>query len=185
MKKIEIEIPDNKKVEWVDGVLTLVDEKKPKDVTERIKTFGDALNELGENHSFVLQYNTLRDAGANGIDCHDISAYLKLRIICAALNEDWQPKLTKAEWRYYPWFWLYTKTEIENMSEAEKKNLVIIDTGDYDTEYAGLAFAHSYYAPSDAASDIGAHICLKSEALATYCGKQFIDLWADYLLRRK
>ena len=55
MKKIEIEIPEGKKAEWVDGVLTLVDEK-PKDITERIKTFDDAVKALGDDHPLVLQY---------------------------------------------------------------------------------------------------------------------------------
>ena len=45
MKKIEIEIPDGKRAERVNGVLTLVDEK-PEDVTDRIKTFEDAVKEL-------------------------------------------------------------------------------------------------------------------------------------------
>lgn len=40
-KKIEIEIPEGKKAEWINGVLTLVDEsqKDNRPVTERIKTF--------------------------------------------------------------------------------------------------------------------------------------------------
>lgn len=52
MKKIEIEIPDGKRAEWVNGVLTLVDE----DVTKRIKTFEDACNELGNAHPLITQY---------------------------------------------------------------------------------------------------------------------------------
>lgn len=54
-KKVEIEIPVGKKIEWVNGVLTLVDEK-PKDVTERIKTFEDACHELGESHPLVKEW---------------------------------------------------------------------------------------------------------------------------------
>lgn len=52
MKQITIEIPDGKEAKWVNGVLTLVDEK-PKDITERIKTFHDAYCELGNEHPFV------------------------------------------------------------------------------------------------------------------------------------
>ena len=178
MKKIEIEIPDGKRAEWVNGVLTLVDEK-PKDVTERIKTFEDAVKELGEKHPLVAEYSSILCLS------HDHEAYLKLRIVCAALNEGWQPKFTKDELRYYPIFGLYTKRNLENMSEEEKKGLVMIDTGDYDTEYAVFAYAYSIDVPSFAYANIGYRLCLKSEALATYCGKQFIDLWADYLLRRK
>ena len=40
MKTIEIGIPDGKRAEWINGVLTLVDEK-PQDITKRIKTFGE------------------------------------------------------------------------------------------------------------------------------------------------
>ena len=181
MKKIEIEIPDGKRAEWVNGVLTLVDEK-PKDVTERIKTFIEAVKELGIEHPFVKEYRALCQ---NNFHSTDAIAYLKLRIVCAALNEGWQPKFTEDEWRYYPWFVLYTKTELEKMPDGDKKKLVIIDTGDYDTEYAGLAFAGSNDAPSFADTYIGSRLCLKSKELSEYCGKQFSSLWADYLLRRK
>lgn len=101
-KLISIEIPEGKKVEWVNNVLTLVDDK-PKDVMERIKTFEDALNELGRSHPLVCQYNNIDDVDS------DLSAYLKLRIIVAALNEGWTPKFTEDEYRFYPWFFsLYT-----------------------------------------------------------------------------
>ena len=189
----------------MDGVLTLVDEK-PKDVTERIKTFEDAINELGREHPYVKSYtdyfantnyliNTNHLANANYLAVHDksfdclnntdILAYLKLRIVCAALNEGWEPKFTEDEWRYYPWFVLYTKTELEKMPDGDKKKLVIIDTGDYDTEYAGFAYSDSINVPSNTTAYFGSRLCLKSEKLAGYCGKQFISLWADYLLRRK
>lgn len=174
MKKIEIEIPDGKRAEWVDGVLTLVD-----DVTERIKTFEDAVKELGSEHPICLDYFSITDYCTP-----DHEAYLKLRIICAALNEGWKPEFTGDECRYYPWFRLYAKTELENMSEEEKKECVMIGTDGYDTEYAGLAYACSAN-PSYAYTDVGSRLCLKSDTLAGYCGKQFINLWADYLLRRK
>lgn len=60
MKKIEIEIPDGKRAEWVNGVLTLVDDK-PKDVRERIKTFEDACTEFDEHTGLNIKscYNYL------------------------------------------------------------------------------------------------------------------------------
>src|SRR5574344_1385511 len=97
-------------------------------VTERIKTFEDACKELGEEHLFVKQYNS------NEMD--DLDAYLKLRIICAALNEGWKPEFTEDEYRWYPWFYLYTQEELDDMEDLEKKDHRIIDTGDYATEYA-------------------------------------------------
>ncbi len=152
---------------------------KPKDITERIKTFEDACKVLGTSNPLVCQYHAIDDVDSN------LSAYIKLRIICAALNEGWEPKFTEDEWRYYPVFWLYTQSEIEEMNEDEKQDRHLISTGDYQTEFAGFAFAISYNAPSSTAADIVSRLCLKNSDLATYCGKQFINLWADFNLIRK
>ena len=157
---------------------------KPKDITERIKTFEDACKELGEGHPFVRAYTSWIEH-EDLDDQLDIFAYFKLRIICAALNEGWQPEFLEEEYRYYPWFWLYTQDEINNMDEQEKQDRHLISTGDYETGYAGFACADSIYAPSIADANIGSRLCLKSEALAVYCGKQFIDLWADFNLVRR
>ena len=157
-------------------------------VTERIKTFEDACRELGTNHPLVLQYefNYNAEGGWNdNADTSDFSAYLKLRIICAALNEGWQPKFTEDEWRYYPYFWLYTQGEIDNMDDDEKQQRRLRPAGDYQTGYAGFAFALSHDAPSYSNAHFGSRLCLKSDTLAVYCGKQFIDLWADFYLIRK
>lgn len=156
---------------------------KPKDITERIKTFEDACRELGNGHPFVCAYRAWENGGLNGQE--DIDAYLKLRIIVAALNEGWEPQFTEDEWRYYPWFWLYTQAEIDSMDEEERQDRRMMSTGDYQTDYAGFAFAHSTNAPSYTSANFGSRLCLKSDTLAVYCGKQFIDLWADFYLIRK
>lgn len=156
---------------------------KPKEITERIKTFEDACEVLGYAHPFVQAYRCWENGGVNGQA--DIEAYLKLRIICAALNEGWKPKFTEDEWRYYPYFWLYTEDEIKDMDDDEKQQRRLRSTGDYQTEYAGFAYAGSYGAPSSTCARIGSRLCLKSDTLAVYCGKQFIDIWADFYLIRK
>ena len=126
---------------------------KPKDIMERVKTFEDACRELGEEHPFVRSYNGYtNNIHENNKNDTDILAYLKLRIICAALNEGWEPQFTEDEWRYYPWFWLYTQKS---------------------------------YAPSHSNASFGSRLCLKSDTLAVYCGKQFINIWADFCLIRK
>ena len=176
--KIEVEVPQGKRAEWVGGVLTLVDDT-PRDVTERIKTFEDACRELG-----IEAGKWIDDRAGLGLE-PDVTAYLKLRIICAALNEGWKPKFTKDECRYYPWFWLYTQDEISRMDEQKKQDRHLISTDDYETGYAGLAYAFSRAAPSYASALFGSRLCLKNEALAVYCGKQFIDIWADFMLPRK
>lgn len=132
-KKIENEIPEGKKAKWINGVLTLVDEsqKDNRPVTERIKTFEDACNELGEAHPLVLQYrfNYNNEGGWNDDGyTSDFESYLKLRIITAALNEGWKPQFTKDECRYFPWFVLYTQEEIDGMNEDEKSRVVYRST---------------------------------------------------------
>ena len=161
---------------------------KPKDVRERIRTFKDAMSELGDKHPLVIQYNEIFDnflEGAAAQNSSDIIAYLKLRIICAALNEGWEPQFTEGESRYYPWFCLYTRDEIERMDEQQKQDRNLMFTGDYITDCAGFGYALLNYSPSNKNANFGSRLCLKSEALAVYCGKQFIDLWADFNLIRK
>ncbi len=161
---------------------------KPRDITERIKTFDDALDELGECHPMVVQYNEIFDSyldGASKITSGDLLAYLKLRIICAALNEGWEPQFKEDEWRYYPYLWLYTKDEIDRMSEDERKDIVLFGGCANYGASAGFASASSAYAPSHTTARIGSRLCLKSDTLAVYCGRQFADLWADFYLIRK
>ena len=155
-------------------------------ITERVKTFEDACRELGADHPFVLAYqNTnLRDpevAEAN----RDILAYMKLRIIAAALNEGWEPEFTEDEWRWYPWFTLWTEEELSEKSDEWKADRHLISTGDYSGDWAGFASSLSSVAPSNAITNFGSRLCFKSEALATYCGKQFISLWADFNMIKK
>lgn len=157
--------------------------KRP--VEERIKTFEDAVNELGEDHLYVQMFRDIftksEKAGAN-INS-DVVAFMKLRIICAALNEGWQPQFTEDEWRWYPWYYLYTDEELSEKSEEWKTSHALRMIGDrYHSDYGGLAYANSNFAPSYSFSCIGSRLCLKSEALATYCGTQFIDIWADFIL---
>ena len=154
-------------------------------VTERIKTFEDACRELGESHPYVQTWNSIYQGGENDYDLADHIAYMKLRIICAALNEGWAPHFTEDEWRYYPWFWLYTEDEIENMDDDEKADRRLVSTGEYQTDYAGFACANSSYAPSYSNASFGSRLCLKSDTLAVYCGKQFINIWVDFILTKK
>lgn len=157
--------------------------KKPIDVRERVKTFDDACRELGEEHQFVKSFRSIY-TGTDS-DIADVVAYHKLRIVCAALNEGWEPQFINGETRYYPWFGLYTKEEIDEMSEDDSKELNMKSTDGYQTEYAGFGSAYSFFTPSNASAYFGSRLCLKSDTLATYCGRQFTDIWADFLLIRK
>ena len=181
MKEIKLQIPEGKKAEWVNDVLTLVDEK-PQDVTERIKTFDDAVRELGENHPLVKEWAVL---GQNLSP--DLEAYLRLRIITAALNEGWEPQFTEDECRWYPWFTLWTEEELKDKTEEWKKEHSLWLFGGVSSHgsYCGLAFSHSSFAWSDSFANVSARLAVKSKELAVYFGKQFIEIWADYVLIRK
>ena len=182
-KKIEIEIPEGKKAEWINGVLTLVDEsqKDNRPVTERIKTFEDACEELGAEHPLVKLWTDYPYIGLNS-QSEDVVAYMKLRIICAALNEGREPQFTKDEWRYFPWFVLYTQEEIDDMDEDEKSRVVYRSS--YDAVASGgVACADASSDASSASANIGSRLAFKSRELAIYAGKQFIELYADLNFR--
>lgn len=92
-----------------------------------------------------------------GFTKHDI-AYKKLVTIIKALNEGWVPDVCDSSvYRWYPWF----KTNGSPSSFA------------FDVSGYG-------YACADAGS--GSRLCLKSKELSEYCGKQFIDLWKQFIL---
>lgn len=186
-KKIEIEIPEGKVAEWqeIDGktILVAVDEVDNRPVTERIKTFEDALDELevraanGDNTAKMLYddwYNVTTDSD-------DLIAYLKLRIICAALNDGWEPKFTIDECRWYPWFYPYTQEEIDKMDEEKKKNLLRFGGCSTDGSRCGIAYARSNDAWYDSEAKFSSRLGVKSESLANYFGQQFIDIWSDYV----
>lgn len=87
-KTITIKIPAGKKAIWINNVLTLVDEKQP-DVIDRIKTFDDACRELGSDNPFVKHYRRVMVTLKGTEKTEDIEAFLMLRIITAALNEEY------------------------------------------------------------------------------------------------
>lgn len=194
MSKIEIEVPEGKiavwkKIEKVGEVLILEDgtntckpAKDNRPVTERIKTFEDALNVLsakkGEFYEQLIdEYKELQVHPA----MKDLVAYTKLRIITAALNEGWQPTFATSEYRYYPYFYGYTKEEVDKMDDEQKKELWRFGGDSTDGAACGLAYARSFNAWASSGSVISARLALKSRELAIYCGKQFIDIWADYV----
>ena len=157
---------------------------RPKNVMERIKTFEDALNELGDKHPLVLQYrfNFNNEGGwTDDMYAREFEAYLKLRIITAALNEGWTPQFTEDEHRYFPWFWLYTKEEIVKMDKEERKKIVLFGGHATTGVSAGFAYAYSANTPSNATANVGSRLCFKSSALAKYAGEQFAEIYFAFM----
>lgn len=155
---------------------------RPKNIMERIKTFDDAFKELGENHPLVKEYHKRHLFLEDDSDISsDLVAYLKLRIITAALNEGWTPQFAKDEYRYYPWFWLYTKEEIAKMNKEERKKCVLFGGNAAGGALAGFACAYTDYAPSDTDATVGSRLCFKSSALAKYAGEQFAEIYFAFM----
>ena len=174
-KKIEIEVPEGKRAEWVNGVLTLIDEK-PKDITERVKTFQDALDELGADDELVKEYRALGDNAR-----HDTLCWLRLGIIVKALNEGWTPKFDKKEYRYAPYFCLYTEDEINEMTDEEKSRVVSRSYYNANAN-GGVAFASASSGSSYTSANIGSRLALRTRELAIYAGSQFAEEYAGLIL---
>lgn len=177
---VKVAVPKGKVAKWNDQGLLQLFEDKPKDVTERIKTFEDAVHELGDDNILVKEYNyyiTHRPTDENNID---IVAYIKLRIVVAALNEGWQPQFKENEERWFPRFELCSKDELKEKTDELKDycalQLLLSGSG------SGLVHTDSYMcdAWSDSLANFSARLALKSDALADYCGKQFATLLVEY-----
>ncbi len=84
-------------------------------------------------------------------------AQYKMSVIAEALNEGWTPDWDNSnELKWRAWF---------KMSPS------------------AFAFGGSGYVYSGARASSGSRLCFKSEALAIYCAKQFLDIWKDIQLR--
>ena len=84
------------------------------------------------------------------------TALYKMVVIVEALNEGWKPDWNDSnERKCFPWFWMSPSS---------------------------FAFDDSRYAYVRAYAGSGSRLKLKSDELAEYCGKQFVDIWKDIQL---
>lgn len=151
---------------------------QPKDIMERVKTFDDAVEILGNDNQAVIDYYAIADKTCT----EDILAFAKLRVIAEALNEGWKPKFDGDECRYYPWFYIYTKEEYEELDEEEKKACRVVGRSSHNSNaFGGLVYADAGYASSNSYSINGSRLAFKTRELGEYCGKQFIDIWEKFL----
>ena len=184
---ITIQIPEGKSAEWINGVLTLVDVEDTRPITERVKTYKDACKILGKDPLEKYIDKTVELENGEKFVSYSLPldeiAYIQLKTIIEALNEGWKPQLTENEYRWYPWFYLYTKEEIKRKSKADLKRQRGLLLGGSANGGAGCGFAYvySHLTPSATGASLGSRLCLKSEELADYCGRQFIEIWFSYL----
>lgn len=148
---------------------------KPVDVKERIKTFADAAKAVG------IEDPEEWESGYSDVE-PDILAYFKLRIITKALNEGWEPKFIPGEYRWAPYFLLYTKEEIEKMN-AETRARVVYRSNASAFADGGVSFANAFNDSASVYAYIGSRLAFKSEELAEYAGKQFTEIYADFIFK--
>lgn len=157
-----------------------------------IKSYEDACDVLGL--SPILSENRNKALCAQFPDHYDfrqnmpkhIIALMKLEIISRALwGKSFEPEPdaegNKIYW--YPWFALYTKDEVDRMSDEERKSLcgaLFGGNASYGA-FAGFGFLAAIHRSSYSVANIGFRLCQETEEKAAYFGRQFIELWAEYL----
>ena len=142
-----------------------------------IKTYADACKKLGMKEHLLT--------GSEGGDREaqrQAQALYKLLIIQKAINNGvWRDE---DGWSYYPYWVLYSKEEMERMSEEEKQEKSIrqlLSCADaYGTEDAGVRGANVGYHGAYTSTDCGFPLCFNSEEAALYAAKQFESLFFDY-----
>lgn len=137
-----------------------------------IKTYKDACEALGEE--------PVGDLGDH-VDKH-IIALIKLETISRALwGKDWQPKPDPegSKYFYYPWFALYTQSEMDSMSEEDRGALL----GAFAIcgANAGFGYLFADSRSSHSGASLGFRLCQETDEKAKYFGVQFKEIWADYL----
>ena len=149
------------------------DRVKPSlDDYKSIKTYEDACEALGEE--------PVGDLGDH-VDKH-IIALIKLETISRALwGKDWQPKPDPdgSKYFYYPWFALYTQSEMDSMSEEDRGALLGASAA--GGANAGFGYLNASSRSSYSSAIFGFRLCQETEEKAKYFGIQFKEIWADYL----
>jgi len=142
-----------------------------------IKTFADACEKLG-----MKEYLLTGSMGGDRETQGQAQALYKLLIIQKAMNNGvWRDK---DGWSYYPYWVLYSKEEIEYMSEEEKQRKGIRQLFSCVSAFfdggVGVRCAGAGYRGAIAYTGSGFPLCFNSEEAALYAAKQFEDLFFQY-----
>lgn len=108
-----------------------------------IKTFEDACSAIGIEW---IEPDSLPN---------DVVAYMKLRIICQALNGGkWTDYSDTDEAKYYPWF---------------------------NAAGSGVGFSCFAYVSDSSHSCVGSRLVFSTSQMAKYAGNQFLDIYNQYI----
>ena len=85
----------------------------------------------------------------------DEITYRKIKTITRALNEGWKPDMLNTDqYKWYPWF---------------------------KVSSGGFVFGDAFCVLSAALAGFASRLCFKSDELAPYAGKQFLQLYSDFI----
>ena len=160
-----------------------IDKPKPNlDDYTTIKTYEDACEALSVEPIFNEPNPIMNLYGVEyEVEPH-IIALMKLETISRALwGRTWKPEPDGdgSKWFYYPVFAIYTQQEIKNMDEDKRGGLLSATA--VGGAGAGFGFLYTLLRSSYASADSGFRLCQETREKALYFGKQFIELWAEYL----
>lgn len=111
-----------------------------------------------------------------------IVAMMKLEVICKALwggENNCTPTADGSKVWWYPIMALWTPDEVAGMNDKQRGAL--LSAGALYGAYAGFGCLHADSRSSWSRADGGFRLCLDTEEKAEYFGKQFVELWAEYL----
>lgn len=151
-----------------------------------IRSYEDACEALGIQPILTTDEdgeNTVVETGTQHfIAPKHLVALYKLETISRALwGRNWEPKpdADGSKWFYYPYFALWTKDELNDLNEKQRGALLSATANLGAT--AGFGYLYTYIRSSDAYAYLGFRLCQETEEKAAYFGRQFIELWAEYL----
>ena len=145
-------LDENDDVRIFDLTVVEIEVTEPYD---NVRSYEDACRVLGVE---PVDEQAMAAAGFRA----DEIARRKLETITAALNDGWKPDWNDTDQaKYVPWFWIKPRPGQTN---------------------AGLAFAHTNYAPSYTSANLGSRLCFKNAAVARYAANQFTELYALILV---
>lgn len=142
-----------------------IEEREYEDITSRVKSYADACKVLG--------IEPMNEDGmkAQGFRPDEI-ARRQLETITEALNEGWKPNWADTdEYKHYPYFCI-------EVSEVQTED------GDTTGASAGLSYADTYSAATNALAHIGSRLCFHDRETARYAGRTFTDLYAQILIEK-
>ena len=152
-----------------------------------IKTYEDACEALGISPISTTEHDDDNDVVQTDTEHYVFPKHLvalyKLETISKALWGKWQPKpdAKGGEYYYYPWFALWTDEEIKREADDFKKKGALLAAYANYGSHAGFGYLAAGNRSSSAGAYIGFRLCQETEEKAMYFGRQFIDLWAEYL----